>query len=100
MKVVDRIRGWLTKRDKRIRLRRETDVDGGNPPWWLRVHSRAAGSIAERRPQPLIKCPSGHRFGVLGAHGIDDQGRVSPRVGCPEEGCGWAALVELEGWAR
>ena len=103
MNIIERIRELLHRREavsithERITLRRAADLEDGDPPWWLRIHSRAAGTIAKRRPQPLVKCPAGHQFAIAGAHRVDRWGKVDPRIACPK--CEWAALVDLEEWA-
>ena len=106
MNIIERIRALIEQRrdvpvrHKRIVVRRATDLEDDAPPWWLRIHSRPEGSLAKRRPVPIVKCPNGHRtavpFGLV--HQVDDDGRVNPRIGCPAPGCGWAALVQLDGW--
>lgn len=101
MDIISRIRGLVGRRGPathiRVILRQAIDLEDDEPPWWLRIYSRPAGTMAERRPQPLIKCPEGHRFAIAAQHRVDSHGSVDPRIACPE--CGWAALVGLEGWA-
>ena len=102
--IIKRIRKLLSQREPpaaeirpRIILRRTTDLEDEDSPWWLRIHSRAAGTMAKRRPQPLVRCPDGHRFAIAGGHSVDGAtGEVNPRIGCPK--CGWAALVRLAEW--
>ena len=45
-----------------------------------------------------MRCPNGH-FGVLSGHEIAQDGKVTPSVQCPEEGCRFHDNVILEGWA-
>ena len=104
MNLIERVRAMIRKREKaagrplgRITLRRATDLEDDNPPWWLRILSRHEGTMAPRKPMPIIKCPNGHRFAVAGGHSIEGvSGDINPRVGCPK--CDWAALVTLEAW--
>lgn len=104
MNIIERIRGMIRKREEaagrplgRITLRRVSNLEDADPPWWLRILSRPEGTIAERRPMPIIKCPNGHRFAVAGGHSVEGvSGNVDPRVGCPK--CEWAAFVQLDGW--
>ncbi len=104
MHIIERLRELLHRGESpapvkraRITLRRATDLEDDNSPWWLRIHSRAAGTIAKRRPQPLVRCPDGHRFAIAGGHSVDGtSGEVNPRIGCPK--CGWVALVTLAEW--
>lgn len=44
-----------------------------------------------------LRCPSGH-IGGLGGHEIAADGKVTPSVICPHEGCGWHVSVRLMGW--
>lgn len=44
-----------------------------------------------------LRCPNGH-IGRLGVHEITTNGRVSPSVICPHEGCGWDENIRLVGW--
>jgi len=97
MSIRDTIRRALARPGDRLRLRQATSTEEDGP-WWMRIHVRAAGTLGGRRPIPLVKCPSGHRI-ALSSHEVDGAGLVSPRAGCPEDGCGWAAWLELEGWA-
>lgn len=103
MDIISRIRALIARTrarpitHTRILLRRATDLKDGDPPWWLRFQSRAAGTLAERTPKPLVRCPKGHCFAIVGGHSVDGtSGEVNPRVGCPK--CGWAALVTLTEW--
>jgi hypothetical protein len=43
-------------------------------------------------------CPKGH-LGSLADHDIADDGRVSPSVVCPYDGCDFHDFIKLEGWS-
>lgn len=47
----------------------------------------------------LITCGNGHTLCVVAPlHSIDDAGVVLPLYACTVPGCGFAAIVRLEGW--
>lgn len=98
MKVMQRIRDLFgLGTTKRISLRRAANLDDDSGPWWSKIESRPAGTLAERRPMPIVMCPKGHRFAIASAvHSVDLVGNVEPRIQCQD--CEWAALVGLEGW--
>lgn len=46
------------------------------------------------------RCPGCHRTLLLlrSVHTVDFEGVVTPRVGCPEQGCGLVGHVQLADW--
>lgn len=99
MNIVERIHALIQSRKGaagRVALRKARDLEDDDSPWWLRILSRPQGTMAQRRPMPILKCPNGHRFAVAGGHSVEASGDVNPRVKCPE--CDWVALVQLDGW--
>jgi len=46
----------------------------------------------------VMSCPKCGKLGGLGDHEIDDKGRVTPSVVCPESTCGFHDMVKLLGW--
>lgn len=44
-----------------------------------------------------LRCPICGRWSYLD-HEIENDGKVSPSVECPREGCGFHEWVQLEGW--
>jgi hypothetical protein len=42
------------------------------------------------------RCPNGHIAALN--HEIAADGAVTPRVDCPDDGCGFHTFVRLEGW--
>jgi len=47
----------------------------------------------------VMSCPKCGKLGSLNDHTIDDKGRVTPSVICPESACGFHDTVKLLGWA-
>lgn len=45
----------------------------------------------------LFCCPNGH-VGTLTTHRIASDGKVTPSVVCPYEGCNFHEYITLEGW--
>lgn len=45
----------------------------------------------------LFCCPNGH-IGSLTDHEIGPDGKVTPSVVCPHDGCGFHEFIQLEGW--
>lgn len=50
-----------------------------------------------RRRTAVLFCPDCGRRGTLEDHVIEDDGRVSPSVVCPND-CGFHDFVTLAGW--
>lgn len=44
-----------------------------------------------------MRCPNGH-IATLCDHTIRPNGKVEPSVVCPVDGCGFHAMVVLDGW--
>lgn len=45
-----------------------------------------------------IACPTCGQLATLGDHTIADNGKVTPSLVCPYDGCDFHDYVELEGW--
>ncbi len=60
-------------------------------PWWRLVINK------EGKKSAWLRCPNGH-FGSLWDHQIAPDGKVSPSVQCPEKGCSFHEVIQLEGW--
>ena len=45
-----------------------------------------------------IKCPKCGKIGSVGGHDIAEDGKVSPSLVCPREGCDFHEIVMLEDW--
>lgn len=74
----------------RIFTRCETSPWPGRGEW--------VGSVVEQKRTARVGCPNCGVIGTLN-HEIDDEGRVTPSVGCPED-CGYHETgVILEGWS-
>lgn len=59
-------------------------------PCWERIIGDATKAI--------IWCGNGHLATTSAQHTIDPEGKVSPSVVCPREGCTWHEWVKLVGW--
>ena len=68
-------------------------VQGGG---WHHVMRQEIGET-KPRPRPTVYCPKCGREGSLD-HEIDAEGRVTPSVVCPHEGCDFHDNVQLLGW--
>jgi hypothetical protein len=76
------------------------ELEGVDPPAWLRFQVKAAGKLEARRPSAMIVCPFGHRFAIAGGHSVSGTtGAVEPQVRCPIVGCEWIAFIELADWS-
>lgn len=63
---------------------------------WRGVEKAPGGDIP--RVFVIIRCPECKQVGHL-PHAIDAEGRVTPSVVCPHEGCAFHTMpVTLEGW--
>jgi len=45
-----------------------------------------------------ITCPECSQLAVLTDHTISPDGKVTPSVVCPKEGCDFHEFVQLDGW--
>ena len=45
----------------------------------------------------IVACANGHACSISG-HEIASNGRVTPSLVCPTDGCTWHVFVVLEGW--
>lgn len=70
----------------------ELDFRGSYPSMWYPLKA------ADGHRSASLICPNGHE-GVLLDHDIAEDGRVSPSVVCPWEGCGFHEHVRLVGWS-
>lgn len=50
------------------------------------------------RDRILVTCPSCQRDAAALDHAVDAEGRLSPSVICPHEGCDFHAMCHLVGW--
>ncbi len=46
---------------------------------------------------PVVCCGNGHRAGIPD-HETADDGTITPSLKCPEEGCDWHEMAQLEDW--
>lgn len=79
----------MTFRRENIPIRDARKVPG---PWWATIKR-------DGRDLVQVKCPHGHIADLID-HAITDDGAVTPSLVCPEEGCGFHAFVNLEGFTR
>lgn len=54
--------------------------------------------LAEGGRSASFTCPECHQLASLTDHTIEADGRVTPSVVCPTDGCTFHQFIQLEGW--
>jgi hypothetical protein len=61
---------------------------------------RWKGAISDGKRTALIACPTCGEVASISQHEIDTDGKVTPSVVCPFDGCDFHAYVKLVGWTE